>query len=94
MAERRLILMIIVIGLVVSVFQVIIWRISKKSRFMKYIPTLILFIIALICLTKAIWFSTGMEDLAYFIITMILGGAFIISFITGIVIDLLFKNSK
>jgi flagellar biosynthesis protein FliQ len=90
----RLALMIIIVGALVSLFQIGIWRISKENRFFKYVPSIVLFLVAGACIVKGIWFSTGMEDLAYFVTAILLGGAFVISLVTGLLIDVLAKNSR
>ncbi len=90
----RIALMILIVGLLVSLLQIGIWRVSKGNKFFKYIPALVLIVVAGACIIKGIWFSTGMEDLAYFITAMLLGGAFVISLVTGLLIDVLAGNSK
>jgi len=80
--------MILAIGLPISVLQIIIWRFSRPRRFFKYIPTLVFLIVDIFCLVKAIYFSTGMEDLAYIIIAFMVTGVMLISLITGIIIDI------
>ena len=45
-------------------------------------------IVDIFCLVKAIYFSTGMEDLAYIIIAFMVTGVMLISLITGIIIDI------
>ena len=94
MAEIRMILIIFVIGLLVAALQIIIWRMSKGNAFFKYIPSLVLLIIAAVCIIKAVWFSTGMEDLAYFVTAMIVAGVLAISLITGLIIDIVSKFRK
>jgi len=90
----RMILLIAVIGIIVSALQVFIWRLSKEKAFFKYIPTIVFLIVTVVCLIKAIWFSTGMEDLAYFITALLAFGVMVISLITGIIIDLVARANK
>lgn len=90
----RIAFMILIIGLLVSLLQIGIWRVSKESRFSKYIPTLVLLIVAGACIVKGIWFSTGMEDLGYFVTALLVGGAFVISLVTGLLIDVLTRGSR
>lgn len=90
----RMIALITVIGIMVSVLQIIIWRLSKEKVFFKYIPTIVLLIVAIVCVIKAIWFSTGMEDLAYFITALLTFGVLVISLVTGIIIDLISKSKR
>jgi hypothetical protein len=90
----RMALIIVVIGFLVAALQIIIWRVSNRNAFFKYIPSIVLFIIALICIAKALWFSTGMEDLAYIVVTMIVAGVLIISLVTGIIIDVFSRIKK
>jgi hypothetical protein len=90
----RMIARITVIGIMVSVLQIIIWRLSKEKVFFKYIPTIVLLIVAIVCVIKAIWFSTGMEDLAYFITALLTFGVLVISLVTGIIIDLISKSKR
>lgn len=90
----RIILIISVIGVLVAALQIVIWRMSRGKIFFKYIPTLVLLIIAVVCIVKAIWFSTGMEDLAYFITAMLAAGVLAVSLVTGIVIDIFTKTSS
>ncbi|NLX64291.1 MAG: hypothetical protein GX022_05905 [Clostridiaceae bacterium] len=90
----RMILLIAVIGIIVSALQVFIWRLSKEKAFFKYIPTIVFLIVTVVCLIKAIWFSTGMEDLAYFITALLAFGVLVISLITGIIIDLVARANK
>ena len=94
MAESRMILIIAVIGLLVAVLQIIIWHLSKENAFFKYIPTLVLLIVAAVCVIKAVWFSSGMEDLAYFVTAVMVSGVLIISLITGLLIDMISKFRK
>ncbi len=91
MAELRMVLIIVVIGLLVAALQIVIWRLSKENPFFKYIPTLVLLIVTAVCVVKAVWFSTGMEDLAYFVTAMILAGVMVISLLAGILIDIVSK---
>lgn len=90
----RMIALITVIGIMVSVLQIIIWRLSKEKVFFKYIPTIVLLIVAIVCVIKAIWFFTGMEDLAYFITALLTFGVLVISLVTGIIIDLISKSKR
>lgn len=90
----RMIALITVIGIMVSVLQIIIWRLSKEKVFFKYIPTIVLLIVAIVCVIEAIWFSTGMEDLAYFITALLTFGVLVISLVTGIIIDLISKSKR
>lgn|GEM_PF-976471 len=90
----RMILLIGVIGIMVSGLQIFIWKLSKEKAFFKYIPTIVLMIVAIVCLIKAIWFSTGMEDLAYFITALLAFGVLVISLITGIIIDLVARSKN
>lgn len=90
----RMITLIAVIGIIVSGLQIIIWRLSKGKIFFKYIPTIVLLIVAIVCDIKAIWFSTGMEDLAYFITALLTFGVLVISLVTGIVIDIVTKSKR
>lgn len=94
MAQLRMVLIIVVIGLLVAALQIIIWRVSKGNAFFKYIPTLVLLIVAVVCIVKAVWFSTGMEDLAYFVTAMMVAGVFVISLVTGVLIDIVSKFRK
>lgn len=94
MAELRMVLIIGVTGLLVAALQIIIWRISKGNPFFKYIPTLVLLIVTGVCVVKALWFSTGMEDLAYFVTAMILAGVMVISLLAGIVIDIVSRFKR
>lgn len=87
----RLILMILVMGLLVAVLQFAIWRVSRGTAFFKYIPSIVLLIVTVACIVKAIWFSTGMEDLAYFVTAMLTGGVFLVSIIAGLLFDLISK---
>jgi hypothetical protein len=89
-----MIALITVIGIMVSVLQIIIWRLSKEKVFFKHIPTIVLLIVAIVCVIKAIWFSTGMEDLAYFITALLTFGVLVISLVTGIIIDLISKSKR
>jgi len=89
-----MILLIGVIGIMVSGLQIFIWKLSKEKAFFKYIPTIVLMIVAIVCLIKAIWFSTGMEDLAYFITALLAFGVLVISLITGIIIDLVARSKN
>jgi hypothetical protein len=90
----RMIALIAIIGIVVSGLQIIIWRLSKGKVFFKYIPTIVLLIVATVCVVKAVWFSTGMEDLAYFITAMLALGVLVISLVTGIVIDIISRSKR
>jgi len=90
----RMILLISVIGILVSGLQIFIWRLSKEKVFFKYIPTIVFMIVTVVCLIKAIWFSTGMEDLAYFIMALLALGVLVISLITGIIIDVVTRSNK
>lgn len=67
---------------------------SKGKVFFKYIPTVVLLIIVIVCIIKSIWFSTGMEDLAYFITAMLAAGVLAVSLVTGIIIDLIKKSGE
>jgi len=90
----RMILLIAVIGIMVSGLQILIWRLSKEKVFFKYIPTIVFLIVTVVCVIKAIWFSTGMEDLAYFITALLAFGVMVISLITGVIIDLVARSNK
>lgn len=90
----RMITLITVIGILVSVLQIIIWRLSKEKALFKYIPTMVLLIITTVCVIKALLFSTGMEDLAYFITALLTFGVLVISLVTGIVIDIISKSKR
>jgi len=94
MDKLRMILIIVVMGLLIAGLQIIIWRLSKEKAFFKYIPTLVLLIVTSVCIVKAVWFSTGMEDLAYFVTAMIVSGVLVISLFTGIALDLISKLRK
>lgn len=89
----RIVLIISVMGVLVTGLQIVIWRMSKGKVFFKYIPTLVLLIIVLVCMTKSIWFSTGMEDLAYFVTAMLAAGVLAVSLVTGIIIDIISKRT-
>jgi hypothetical protein len=54
----------------------------------------VLLIVTSVCIVKAVWFSTGMEDLAYFVTAMIVSGVLVISLFTGIALDLISKLRK
>lgn len=90
----RMIALIAVIGLLVAGLQIIIWRLSKGKVFFKYIPTIVLLIVATVCVVKAIWFSSGMEDLAYFVTAVLTAGVLVVSLVTGIVIDIISKSKR
>lgn len=90
----RIILIISVIGVLVAGLQIVIWRMSRGKAFFKYIPTLVLLIITVVCVVKAIWFSTGMEDLAYFITAVLAAGVLAVSLVTGIIIDIISKTKR
>ena len=90
----RMILLIAVIGIMVSGLQILIWRLSKEKVFFKYIPTIVFLIVTVVCVIKAIWFSTGMEDFAYFITALLAFGVMVISLITGVIIDLVARSNK
>lgn len=90
----RMVGLIAVIGILVAGLQIIICRLSKGKVFFKYIPTIVLLIVATVCVVKALWFSSGMEDLAYFITAMITAGVLVVSLVTGIVIDIISKSKK
>lgn len=90
----RMVLLITVIGIMVSGLQFFIWRLSKEKIFFKYIPTIVLLIVTIVCVIKAVWFSTGMEDLAYFITALLAFGVMLISLVTGIVIDIVTRSKK
>ncbi|NLB79599.1 MAG: hypothetical protein GX796_12385 [Clostridiaceae bacterium] len=90
----RMIALIAVIGLLVAGLQIIIWRLSKGKVFFKYIPTIVLLIVATVCVVKAIWFSSGMEDLAYFVTAILTAGVLVVSLVTGIVIDIISKSKR
>ena len=89
-----MIALIAVIGLLVAGLQIIIWRLSKGKVFFKYIPTIVLLIVATVCVVKAIWFSSGMEDLAYFVTAILTAGVLVVSLVTGIVIDIISKSKR
>lgn len=88
----RMILIISVIGILVAGLQIIIWRLSKGKVFFKYIPTLVLLIMAIVCVIKSIWFSSGMEGLGYFVTAMLASGVLVVSLVTGILIDLISRR--
>lgn len=90
----RIVLIIAVMGILVAGLQIVIWRMSKGKVFFKYIPTVVLLIIVIVCIIKSIWFSTGMEDLAYFITAMLAAGVLAVSLVTGIIIDLIKKSGE
>lgn len=88
----RIVLIIALMGILVAGLQIVIWRMSKGKVFFKYIPTVVLLIIVIVCIIKSIWFSTGMEDLAYFITAMLAAGVLAVSLVTGIIIDIITKQ--
>ncbi|MGI6622223.1 MAG: hypothetical protein GX227_04380 [Clostridiaceae bacterium] len=90
----RIVLIISVMGVLVAGLQIVIWRMAKGKVFFKYIPTLVLLIIVVVCIIKSIWFSTGMEDLAYFITAMLAAGVLTVSLVTGIIIDIVSKPHR
>ncbi|NMA66774.1 MAG: hypothetical protein GX957_11140 [Clostridiaceae bacterium] len=90
----RMLFMIILIGIPITILQIIIWRVSRPNRLFKYIPTFVLFIVGIFCIIKAVYFSEGMEDLAYFIIAMMVTGVMLISLITGIILDIIEKHKR
>ncbi|NLM72436.1 MAG: hypothetical protein GX184_00140 [Clostridiaceae bacterium] len=94
MPQLRMIFMILAIGLLVSVLQVVIWRVSGRHSFYKYIPVLVLLIIGIACIIKAVFFSTGMEDLAYFVTATMVLGVMFVSLLTAVIIDLITKFKK
>lgn len=91
MPQLPFMLMILAIGLPISVLQIIIWRYSRPGKFFKYIPNLVFLIVGLLCFIKAVYFSTGMEDLAYIIIAFLAIGVMFISLITGVILDIIEK---
>ncbi|MCX7772182.1 MAG: hypothetical protein N2376_03610 [Clostridia bacterium] len=94
MTQIRMVLIILVIGLLVAALQIVIWRFSKDRAFFKYIPSLVLFIVGAVCVVKAVWFSTGMEDLAYFVLAMLVVGVLIISVVTGLLLDIITRIKR
>lgn len=91
---QRLVLVIIVAGLLVAVLQILIHRVFKGHTFYKYILSIILLLLTIVCVIKAEWFSSGMEGLAYLVTAIIAAGIFVISLIAGISIDLASKYRK
>ena len=90
----RMLLIISLIGVLVAGLQIIIWRLSKGKAFFKYVPTIVLLIMAVVSIIKSLWFSSGMEGLGYFVTALIAAGVLAVSLVTGIVIDILSKSRR
>lgn len=78
------------IGLLVSVLGIITILLMRKFRnnaIMRYIPTLIIWLVSIVFLVMAIFFAEPMQDLGYLVMAMITGIATFITLVITIVIS-------
>ena len=91
----RLLLILLAIVVLFSSITYLLWRLSKRKRFVKYLP-------ALICLIFAIYYfylaktvpNVGFEDLANAIMAMMLFAGFASGLVTGLIIDYVLPRFK
>lgn len=89
---NRLIGITILVGGLLSIIPFLIEKYSKGNKKSKYFIPAMAFLLAIIMLIMAKWFSTGMQDLADIIMAIISGGAGIMTLIACIITDKLYKN--
>lgn len=91
----RIALICIAIGLAGGLLGFIITLIFRKaSRLLAMIPGALLFILAILAVIKAAFFSTGWDDLAYAAVAMLCGGAAIVALVAGLVIFLVSRRKN
>jgi uncharacterized membrane protein len=83
-------LVVVVVICLVSI-TVALMKIFEKTSIAKYIPTLAMWLISIIFLVMAVFFSEPMQDLGYLIASMITGVA---TFITLIVTLFIIKYKE
>lgn len=94
MEEIRLLLLVLLVGIAFSGVVILIAKFQKKRRYLKYIPSAILFAATIACIVKARWFSEGMEGLGYIIFAMLALGSCILTLITAVAIDVFARYNK
>lgn len=93
MEQIRLSLYILLIGSVFSGIVLLISKFEKKNSLPKYVPAIILFAAGVASIAKSIWFSEGMEGLAYIIISILVFSICIMALLTAILIGI-YKSHK
>lgn len=87
-------MLIAVAGLLSILVTFFLGRFFKEKPFVKYIPAVISVLSGIGFYIKSRYFSEGMEDLAYAVLTLISCIVFFISFATAFIMGLLQRRSR
>ncbi len=66
----------------------------RKKRFIKYIPSILILILGVSFLVKSVYFSNGFEDIGYMVLSLMSVGVFIISTLTALLIEFVFRSKR
>lgn len=83
----RLAFILILSFLVISGLTILIGKVVKKNRIIKYVPSIVFLVLALYNLYLSKTVTTGFEDLARLLVAMILFSAFLGGLVTGLFMD-------
>ena len=92
----RLILILLVIVALFSGITYLLWRVSKRVKFVKYSPALLCLLAGVyyLYLAKTVQVHGGFEDLANAILSMMLLTGFVSGLATCLIIDFIVPKSK
>lgn len=79
---------VLIISAILVFITILLMKKFKKRKYAPYIPTVVIWLVSITFLIKAIFFSQPMEDLGYFVMSMIAG---VTTFITLIITIVLVK---
>jgi hypothetical protein len=89
MATVRFLLLILAGGAICAGIVVGLSYLFSKNRWIKYLPSLLVFAYMFYAIVRATSFSEGMEGLAFILLAMLAFGAGLMSVLTAVVIDVL-----
>jgi hypothetical protein len=79
---------------IIIIISMILMKIFKKTKIVAIIPSLLVFVLSIILFIKGRFFSYAMEDLGYYIMSMIIFLAAIITLSTTLIILKIKENKK
>lgn len=94
MEHIRLLSLILLTGFIFSGIVLLIVRFDRNGRFLKYIPSLVLFAGGAACIVKARRFSEGFEGLGYVILAIIALGGGVIALITAFIVGAVRRHKQ
>jgi len=80
----------IIIGIISLIFIIIVLLLSKffkSKRIVKYMPAIVSIFLSIAFFIKSRYFSTGFEDLAYIVLSVIFVVVSIVSLLTATIVD-------